>query len=91
MMHGKRTLGTAVVVSLLFLALPARETQCQEPTESPRIIRSDTTRTYSLRDCLAYAMQHSRHVRDARLGLQVANKRVTEAWGEAWEECIGDQ
>ncbi|MFQ5599389.1 MAG: TolC family protein [Candidatus Krumholzibacteriia bacterium] len=39
---------------------------------------------FSLERCLQFAMDHSRELRDARLGLDVAEKQVREAWGEVF-------
>lgn len=72
----------AMVGMALLLALPDGVAHAQEPQATRTVIRSDTTQAYSLRDCLQYAMRHSRHLRDARLGLEVAKKQVREAWGE---------
>jgi outer membrane protein TolC len=71
---GIRVLAAASIASLLILADPARGGA--DPGAG------DAGEVYSLERCLAFALENSRQLRDATLGLDIARKQVREAWGE---------
>lgn len=64
------------------LGTPSRAV-AQEAEAAQRIETSATAQgAFTLRRCVEFALQHSRTLRDARLGLDVADAQVREAWGE---------
>lgn len=64
--------GATLLVALLLAPIPARPLLAQAPTAQAPL---------TLEEAIRIALQRNRDVREARDGLEVARRQVTEAWG----------
>ncbi len=75
---------------LVAMALVPAAAAAQESPPGGAVVAADTSRTYTLTECARQAIQNNRELRHARLGLQVANRQVREAWGEVFPSIDAD-
>lgn len=80
MMYGCRARALAVLV----LAASAPGVEAQQTDGSMGASAPDSNPTLSLEQAVRTALEESREVRAARLGLEEANERVSEAWSSVY-------
>lgn len=81
--HGRALLGVSLMIALpLLLPFGAVRAQ-QERTSSPEG-HGNAPLTMSIREAVRTALDQSRDIQDARLALEEAEERVSEAWGSVF-------